>query len=147
MIEEEEKKPTPNLLWSLLSMRCPRCRRGQMFITKNPYKKLTLSNILNMHIECPVCRQKFFLEPGFWYGTGYVSYGLAVVISGMSFIGWWITIGISVNDNRVFYWMIFNAVLLLVLQPWLMRLSRALYIYLFIKYNENYEKDDIVSFS
>ena len=147
MKEEEEKKPKPNFLWSVLSMRCPRCRRGDMFKNRNPYKNLSLHHILDMHPACPVCRQKYNLEPGFWYGTGYVSYGLVVLISGISFISWWLIIGISINDNRVFYWLIFNSVFVLVLQPWLMRISRVAYLYMFVKYNENYEQDDIVSFS
>ena len=144
---KEEEKPKPNFLWSVLSMRCPRCRRGDMFKNRNPYKSLSLHHILDMHTACPVCRQKYNLEPGFWYGTGYVSYGLVVIISGISFISWWLIIGISINDNRVFYWLIFNSILVLVLQPWLMRISRVAYLYMFVKYNENYEQDDIVSFS
>jgi uncharacterized protein (DUF983 family) len=147
MIEEEEKRPMPNLLWSIFTMRCPRCRRGEMFQDHNPYKNLKLRHIFNMYHSCPVCHQKYNLEPGFWYGTGYVSYGLAVLISGISFIAWWFIIGISVNDNRVFYWLAINAVLVLALQPWLMRISRVMYLYLFVKYNKNYDKDDIVSFS
>ncbi|MDQ2719074.1 MAG: DUF983 domain-containing protein [Bacteroidota bacterium] len=143
----EEPRPKPNILWSMLNMHCPRCRRGDMFKDKNAYKKFTLRHIFDMYSECKVCRQVYNLEPGFWYGTGYVSYGLAIFISGISFIAWWIFIGISINDNRVVYWLIFNTVLILVLQPWLMRISRVLYLYLFVKYNENYEQEDPVVFS
>ncbi len=144
---KEEKKPKPNYLWSMLSMHCPRCRRGYMFKDKNPYKKLTLSHIFDMYESCPVCHQQYDLEPGFWYGTGYVSYGLAVLISAISFIAWWLIIGISVNDNRVFLWLILNAISILVLQPWLMRISRVVYLYLFVKYNENYDQDPPVYFT
>ena len=141
-----QSKPKPNFLWSVLTMRCPRCRRGDMFMHPNPYKKLRLSYILDMHDHCPVCRQKFDLEPGFWYGTGYVSYALAVAISGITFIAWWIIIGISTEDNRIFGWLIFNSVLLVVVQPWLMRLSRVVYLLFFVKYNENYETEDTIVF-
>ncbi len=142
----EEKKPKPNFLWSILTMRCPRCRRGDMFKSGNAYKKLSLSHIFDMYDNCPVCKQKFDLEPGFWYGTGYVSYGLLVVFSAITFAAWWLVIGISINDNRVIYWLIFNAVLIVVLQPWIMRLSRVLYIYIFVRYNENYENEDTTVF-
>lgn len=127
-------------------MRCPRCRRGDMFRHSNSFKKLKLSYILDMHDHCPVCRQKFDLEPGFWYGTGYVSYGLAVAISGITFIAWWIIIGISTEDNRIFGWLIFNSVLLVVIQPWLMRFSRVVYLLFFVRYNENYETEDTIFF-
>ena len=128
-------------------MHCPRCRRGPMFKNKNAYKDLSLPNILDMYDKCPVCHQVYSLEPGFWYGTGYVSYGLAVLISAISFMTWWLLIGISVDDNRVVYWLIVNGGIILLLQPWLMRLSRVVYLYLFVKYNENYEKEPPVYFT
>ena len=133
------QKPKPSFLWSILTMRCPRCRRGGMFTDNNPYKKLKLSHIFDMPEKCPLCKQKFDLEVGFWYGTGYVSYALTTLLSGITFIIWWILIGISTDDSRIFYWLGFNTLLIIILQPWLMRLSRAVYIYFFIKYDENYE--------
>ena len=81
------------------------------------------------------------MEPGFWYGTGYVSYALAVAVSVASFIAWWIFIGISVDDNRVLWWLAANAVLLIVLQPWLMRLSRAVWLSFFVHYNGDWAGD------
>lgn len=125
-------------------MRCPRCRRGSMFKNNNAYKKFSLKHIFDMYEHCPVCRQKFDLEVGFWYGTGYVSYLLVILLSGITFITWWITIGVSAEDNRIFYWLGVNTFLVIVLQPWLMRLSRAVYIYFFIRYNGNYERDPTV---
>lgn len=115
-----------------------------MFKNKNPYKKFSLKYIFDMHDHCPVCGQKYDLEVGFWYGTGYVSYFLAVLLSIITFIGWWVTIGISTDDNRILYWLGFNTILILVLQPWLMQLSRAVYIYFFISYDENYESTPAV---
>jgi uncharacterized protein (DUF983 family) len=138
---EEEKKPKPNYLWSMLTMRCPRCRRGDMFTHSNPYKSLKLSYILDMYDTCPVCHQKFDLEPGFWYGTGYVSYGVVVLFSGITFIAWWLAIGISADDNRVLYWLLFNGIIVVVLQPWFMRFSRVAYLNFFVKYNENFDKE------
>lgn len=139
-------KPKPNFIWSVLTMRCPRCRRGDAFRHPNPYKKLKLSYILDMYDNCPVCGQKFDLEPGFWYGTGYVSYALAIAISATTFVAWWVIIGISTEDNRIFGWLIFNSILLVVLQPWLMRLSRIVYLLFFVKYNKNYETENTVVF-
>jgi hypothetical protein len=141
-----DKKPKPSSVWSVLTMRCPRCRKGHMFKDANPYKSLKLSHIFNMYDECPVCKQKFDLEPGFWYGTGYVSYALAVAVSVATFIAWWVLIGISVEDNRLFWWLGFNCVFLIVIQPWLMRLSRALYIRFFVRYDKDYSEHDPITF-
>ncbi|MDB5201668.1 MAG: hypothetical protein JWQ27_1077 [Ferruginibacter sp.] len=136
---QEMKKPTPGYLWSIFTMRCPRCRRGPMFSDSNPYKKLSLKHIFDMPEHCPVCAQKYDMEPGFWYGTGYVSYALAVALSVTTFVAWWVLIGVGTSDNRIFYWLITNTVILVLLQPWLMRLSRVIYIRFFVGYDENYD--------
>src|SRR5437764_15321220 len=128
-----DKKNKPNYFWSILTMKCPRCRCGPMFKDSNPYRKLKLSHIFDMPDHCPVCNQKYDLETGFWYGTGYVSYALAVAISVASFIAWLVIIGVSTDDNRIFAWLVFNCVLLIMIQPWLMRLSRVIYLYFFVK--------------
>ena len=137
---EEKKQPAPNFYWSILSMRCPRCRRGAMYKDANPYRNLSLKHISDMHENCPVCNQKYDMEPGFWYGTGYVSYALAVAISVASFVAWWVLIGVSVSDNRVMYWFITNTVLLIVSQPWMMRMSRVIYMRFFVSYDPDFDK-------
>jgi Protein of unknown function (DUF983) len=133
-------KPKPNYYWSILTMKCPRCRRGPMFKDANPYKQLSLKHIFDMHDNCPVCNQKYDMETGFWYGTGYVSYALAVAISVATFVAWYVLIGISINDNRLFWWLGSNIVFLVLIQPWLMRISRVIYIRFFVRYDENYEQ-------
>ena len=110
-----------------------------MFKDSNPYKKITLKHIFDMHDRCPVCGQKYDLEPGFWYGTAYVSYALTVAISATTFVAWLVLIGVSTEDNRIFWWLGFNAVALVFLQPWIMRLSRVIYMRFFVRYDENYE--------
>jgi len=127
-------------------MHCPRCRKGAMFKDPNPYKKLKLSHIFDMPVNCAECGQKYDLEQGFWYGTGYVSYALAVAVSLTTFVAWLVLIGVSTEDNRIFYWLTFNGVLLVAIQPWLMRLSRVIYLYFFVSYDENYKNTRPVEF-
>ena len=143
----DEKIPTPNLMWSVLSMKCPRCRRGHMFTNKNGYQKFSLKHMLDMPAQCPVCHQRFEMETGFWYGTGYVSYGVTVLLSVVTFLLWWLIVGLSTTDDRLLYYVIFNGVLMILLQPWLMRISRVLYIYIFVKYNENYREEEPIRFT
>jgi pheromone shutdown protein TraB len=109
-----------------------------MFQTKNAYK---LKRFMEMHDKCPVCEQLMEIEVGFYYGTSYVSYALTVAISVITFVAWWILIGMSVNDNRFFWWMGFNITLLIVLQPYLMRLSRAIWLSFFVRYNANWQAE------
>jgi len=123
-------------LSSALGCRCPRCRQGKLF--KNPVS-ISPGRNMAMNKTCPVCGQPTEIEVGFYYGTSYVSYALTVALSVASLIIWWILIGLSVNDNRFFYWMGTNAVLLILLQPWLMRLSRSLWISWFVKYDREWQ--------
>jgi hypothetical protein len=114
-----------------------------MFHNANPWK---LRKVLSMPEKCPVCKQPYELEPGFWYGTGYVSYALSILYLIVTFILWWMIIGFSTKDNRFFWWMGLSITSLIILQPWLMRISRVLYLYFFVKYNENYKDDPVVKF-
>jgi Protein of unknown function (DUF983) len=133
-------QPKPNYYWSIATMKCPRCRRGPMFKDSNPFKKLSLKHIFDMPDNCPVCHQKFDLENGFWFGTGYVSYALAVAVSVATFVAWLVLIGVSVNDSRIFWWLGSNILLLVLLQPWMMRISRVIYIRFFVRYDADFEK-------
>ena len=135
------EKTRPNKLFAILSNNCPRCRRGKLFKEKNAYK---LKTFMRMNENCPVCGQTTDMEPGFYYGTSYVSYALAVALSTATFILWWLIIGFSLHDNRFFWWMGVNAFLLVVIQPLLMRLSRTIWLSFFIRYSDNWNKGDIV---
>lgn len=129
-------KKNRGYLQSTLGCYCPRCREGTLF--KQPLRA-GLKGMLDMNKKCPVCEQPTELEVGFYYGTSYVSYALTVAISVASVIAWWVLIGFSLNDNRFIYWMITNAVLLVFLQPWLMRFSRSLWLSWFVKYDPDWE--------
>jgi hypothetical protein len=101
---------------------------------------------MEMNKNCPVCGQASEIEVGFYYGTSYVSYAITIAISVASLVAWWVIIGLSINDNRFFFWLGFNAILLLVLQPWLMRISRSLWISWFVKYDPDWmhkQPDDV----
>ena len=95
-----------------------------------------------MNERCVVCGQRMEIEPGFYYGTSYISYALTVVLSAATFIVWWLTIGFSLEDHRLFWWIGINGVFLLLLQPWLMRLSRAVWLSFFVRYDPNWEQPD-----
>jgi hypothetical protein len=124
-------------LRSSLGCRCPRCREGKLF--KHPVS-FRFKKTMEMYKNCPVCGQPTEIEVGFYYGTGFVSYGLSIGICALSLIAWWLTVGLSVDDNRFFYWLGFNAVLLVGLQPWLMRLSRSLWISWFVRYDPHWKE-------
>jgi uncharacterized protein (DUF983 family) len=131
-----EIKPHRGYLSSVLSCRCPRCREGKLFTNS---VSVSVKKNLAMPKYCEVCGQPTEIEVGFYYGTSYVSYAITVALSVVTLVAWWFIIGLSVNDNRFFYWMGSNAVFLILLQPWLMRLSRSLWISWFIPYDPHWE--------
>ncbi|HYJ37919.1 MAG TPA: DUF983 domain-containing protein [Chitinophagaceae bacterium] len=92
---------------------------------------------------CEACGQPTEIEVGFYYGTGYVSYALAVGLSLISFLIWFLVIGMSVEDNRFFYWVGTNAVILILLQPYLMRLSRTIWLTFFVRYNPHWKEQPL----
>ncbi len=123
-------------LLNLFKCKCPRCRAGDMFKNSNPWH---LKNTMKMNEECPVCRQPLNIEVGFYYGSSYVSYGLTLLISLVSFIAWWIFVGISIDDNRVLYWLPVNAIFIFLLQPYLMRVARTGWLAFFVRYDRNWK--------
>ena len=95
-----------------------------------------LRDLLRMPERCKVCGQKMELEVGFYYGTGYVSYGLTVALIFACFITYWLIFGLSYKDNSIFYALGASIAISVLLQPWLMRISRVLYLYMFVKYGK-----------
>lgn len=130
----------PSYILSVLTNKCPRCREGHIYEVPNPYN---LKKIISMKNTCDVCGQPTEIEVGFYYGTSYVSYALAVILCVASFIAWWLIIGFSLKDSRFFWWLGVNAFLLVALQPLLMRLSRTLWLSWFVKYDPDWKEHDI----
>jgi len=96
-----------------------------------------------MHERCPVCNQPTEIEVGFYYGTAYVSYALTVAFSVATFVAWYVLIGISIKDNSIFWWLGTNSVLMIVLQPMFMRLSRSMWLSWFVKYDPNWRENKL----
>ncbi len=131
-----------NIFASVLTNKCPRCREGKLFTGSNPYD---LSNITKMNENCPVCGQPTEIEVGFYVGTGYVSYALTVAYFVSSFVAWKVLIGMSfdLDDNRILYWLFSAIALVILIQPILMRLSRSIWIAMFVPYNKNWKNEPL----
>ena len=123
----------PALLPALLQGKCPNCRKGRMFTNKSIFP---LNHLLDMPERCPVCGQKMELEVGFYYGTGYVSYALSVGFFLIIAVLFALTYGFSWKDNSVFIFLGVSIGILILLQPMLMRFSRVIYLYFFVKYGK-----------
>tara|TARA_R110002051_G_scaffold181460_1_gene250973 strand:+ start:52636 stop:53019 length:384 start_codon:yes stop_codon:yes gene_type:complete len=118
-----------NKLYSILTGTCPKCQEESMYLNKNPYY---LGQIYKMQERCSHCNVKYKIEPSFFYGAMYVSYGLGVGISVAAFIISFVFIGLSLVLS-------FAAIIgvLILLMPMIMRLSRNIWINFFISYDPN----------
>jgi uncharacterized protein (DUF983 family) len=121
----------PNRLKSMAMMKCPNCHQGNMYINRSIFP---LKQLMNMPERCPVCNQKYEIEIGFWYGTGYVSYAISVGTIFILAILYALTVGFSYKNNSIYFFIVLMISALIILQPWIMRYSRVLYLYVFVKY-------------
>ncbi|WP_347373943.1 DUF983 domain-containing protein [Aequorivita sp. Q41] len=119
-------------LYSIFTSKCPVCHKGDMYCESNPYK---ISSIMDMHENCSNCNKKFKIEPSFFFGAMYVSYGVGVAIAVAAFIIAYFFIGLDRNYS-------FLAIILTlaVLFPLIIRISRNIWINFFVDYDENAAK-------
>ncbi|MGC1204625.1 MAG: DUF983 domain-containing protein [Flavobacteriaceae bacterium] len=115
-------------LYSILTGSCPKCHEESMFKNKNPY---ILSEALSMHEKCSNCGTKYKIEPSFFYGAMYVSYGVGIVFAVVAFV-----ISFFVFEATINVIFISIVVTLVVFMPVIMRLSRNIWINLFMHYDK-----------
>ncbi|EKF55872.1 hypothetical protein I215_04950 [Galbibacter marinus] len=114
-------------IYSILTGTCPKCNEGKMYRTKNAYNP---SETLKMHEHCSACGFKFQIEPSFFYGAMYVSYGVGIAFAVAAFVISYLFIGTTLKTS--FYAIIGT---LVAFMPVIMRVSRNIWINLFVKYN------------
>lgn len=120
----------PALLPAFFTMKCPHCRKGRVFVNKSVFP---LSKCLAMVEHCEVCGYKMVNESN---NGGGINYALTMILFFLNLV-WYVPIfHLSPKDNSFFYFLITSIVVVVVLQPWLMRLSRMIYLYLFIKFGK-----------
>ncbi|WP_209564289.1 DUF983 domain-containing protein [Flavobacterium sp. 1355] len=116
---------------SIFTGSCPRCQNESMYSDQNP---LHLSKVLKMNDHCGHCGLKYQIEPSFFYGAMYVSYGLNVAVGIAAFIVSFVIFGTTIEQS--FLSIIITLVLLF---PFVLRLSRNIYINMFISYDPKYD--------
>ena len=119
-------------LYGILYGVCPKCHNESMYSERNPY---IITETLKINDHCSHCKTKYRLEPSFFYGSMYVSYGVGVGFAVASFVISYLIIGTSLMTS--FYAIIGT---LVVLMPVIMRLSRNIWINLFMSYDPKLDK-------
>lgn len=115
-------------LHSILTSSCPVCQEENMYKNPNPYH---LGHVFNMYERCSHCGTKYKIEPSFFFGAMYVSYGIGVTIA----IGTFIVSFYLLNlDILACFFVIMGT--LLGLFPLILRISRNIWINLFLHYDK-----------
>ena len=118
---------------SILTGTCPKCQNESMYLDKNPFN---LTNTLKMHEKCSHCGLTYQLEPSFFYGAMYVSYGLNVATGIAAFVISYLIFGSTLKTAFIAI-----IVALIILFPYVLRWARNIYINMFVSYNPNWDKE------
>jgi uncharacterized protein (DUF983 family) len=119
-------------LYSILTGTCPKCQKESMYFDQNP---LHIGNVLKMNEKCSHCGLKYQIEPSFFYGAMYVSYGLNVATGIAAFI---VSYLIFNSSLKVAFISIIAS--LIILFPFVLRWSRNIYINMFVSYDPNFKQ-------
>jgi len=123
-------KSNAGVLISILRFKCPKCGDGDIYLNKSAFP---LNSTLKTGSSCSVCGQKIKKEgsenaPGINYAVSVIVYALAIVL----YASIW---GITSKDDSFIYAFLFSTAVVVSLQPWLMRLSKTIYIYILLKFS------------
>jgi len=123
----------PEIIYSTVGNKCPRCHQGKMFANNNPY---SFKNGLTMKDTCSECNLKYERETGFFYGAMYVSYAL---MSGILII-WFLTdlIWLHMDALELATWVVST---MLILFPVVYRWARSIWLNFFVHYDKAYAKE------
>jgi hypothetical protein len=123
---------------AMLSHDCPVCRQSSIYVNSKVY---TWVNLGSMHQECPVCHTNLVPETGFYFGAAYVSWALTVAL--------WVSVLVGLKVFDALGWIEFGflthpitflstgAIVTLLVFPYLFRLSRSIWAYMFIGKKNN----------
>ena len=127
-------------IYSVAKQKCPRCHEGDLFVSNNWY---SLKNIGKLPDECPVCKQDFKMEDGFFLGATYVSYALTVAITIPL-----LALAYYLFDLDFMQMLPVLIGIVLIVIPPVIRLSRSIWFNFFVQYEPNaltHEREQTVS--
>ena len=119
-------------IYSIFTGACPKCHQESMYQNKNPY---VLSDVLKINDHCSHCGTRYRLEPSFFYGSMYVSYGVGIAFAVAAFL-----ISYLIFETSLLTAFIAIVMTMLICGPIIMRLSRNIWINLFMNYDKSLVK-------
>ena len=120
-------------LYSIITGYCPKCHNESMYSNPNPY---AFGQTLDINEKCSHCGTRYRMEPSFFYGSMYVSYGVGVAFAIAAFV-----ISFVIFDSTPLTAFIAIVITLVALGPIIMRLSRNIWINMFMSYDKGLDKE------
>jgi len=120
---------TPNIINSIIKCKCPKCRKGDLFINKRAFQ---YKNFLEVHNNCSLCNQDFQIETGFYLGAMFVNYALTIAISVAIFVAF-----VVLDLYSIVPFLITLGISLIITTPFILRISRSIWIAMTVKYSPN----------
>jgi uncharacterized protein (DUF983 family) len=111
-----------NRFLSLLKEKCPQCEKGEVFKSKGTIFTLKFPV---MNKKCSHCSHTFEIEPGYFYGAMFVSYGFVVL---EMFVFFLISLLFDISLNLRLSVIIIPMILLSIVN---FRYSRIIWMYVF----------------
>ena len=124
-------------LYSIATGTCPKCQNEKMYVNPNPYN---LAAVFEMQEHCGQCGFKYKIEPSFFFGAMYVSYGVGIAFGVAAFV---ISHFVFQANLKISFGAIIGS--LIVFMPIIMRLSRNIWINFFVDYDKNYHNIKVKS--
>ena len=119
-------------IYSMFTGACPKCHQESMYKNSNPY---ALRDVLKINDQCSHCGTKYRLEPSFFYGSMYVSYAVGIAFAVAAFV-----ISFVFLNSSLMTAFIAIVVTMIVFGPVIMRLSRNIWINMFMSYDKSLVK-------
>ncbi|HEX8503935.1 MAG TPA: DUF983 domain-containing protein [Hymenobacter sp.] len=108
---------------AMLGLRCPRCHQGKLY----SYSALNVTKFARMPAQCDVCGQSFEPEPGFYFGSMYVTFAFNVAT--MAVVG--VLLYNFFGNPDTWVYVLAVTVVALLTAPLVLRYSRAIWLYSF----------------
>src|SRR5690554_438849 len=121
-------------VYSIVNCKCPKCHSGNMFPEGTLYHPTKFSK---MNPKCEVCGESFEPEPGFYFGSMFVSYGINTAF----FIAFWILSSFIIKDLSITQLLGLLFLVVVGLLPITFRLSRSIWINCFVHYDPKMVKE------
>ena len=119
-----------NVLKSLWNYKCPRCRKGDLFI-----KPFEITSPLKMHDKCTNCGLDIARTPSYYFGAIFLAYGwlISAILVVVGFCMFLLDLSVEASFGIVI-------IVCAICYFFILRVSRSMYLHMDVRYDEEYNE-------